>query len=135
MRLALPLALLALLAAAPSAPAAPAATPWPPREGPGHLFVHYGEEHWNDVDGEAVLTKLVADVARYRPDLVTMSGDKTDDGTPERLEPWRRIMGTYDRAGIPYMAGVGNHDGKQMSREAVSVVAAGWSPLRDISVY
>lgn len=123
---------IALLAAAP---AAAAVKPWPPATGPGDLFVHYGEEHWNDVDGEAVLTRLVADVARYRPDLVTMSGDKTDDGTPERLEPWRRIMQTYDRAGIPYLAGVGNHDGKQQTPEAVTEVAAGSTPLRDITHY
>jgi calcineurin-like phosphoesterase family protein len=98
-------ALLALLV-----PAASAAPPWPPRDGPGLLFVHYGEEHWNDKDGLTLLPKVVADSARYDPDMVTMSGDKDNDGTVEQLTKWREIMGAYDRAGVPYFAAVGNHD-------------------------
>jgi hypothetical protein len=124
-----------LLAWAPSAGAATATAPWPPRTGPGHLFAHYGEEHWNDIDGESVLTRLVDGVVRYRPDLVTMSGDKTDDGTTEKLEKWRDIMAAYDRAGIPYMAGVGNHDGKQATPEPITDAAAGSTPLRDVTFY
>ena len=131
----LALGLLVALLLAPAAHAGRAPEAWPPREGAGQLFVHYGEEHWNDIDGESVLRQVVADVVRYRPDLVTMSGDKTDDGTPERLEPWRRIMSAYDRAGVPYMAGVGNHDGKQATPEPVTEAAAGSTPLRDISFY
>lgn len=87
-----------------------ASVPWPPREGPGHLFVHYGEEHWNDDDGLTLLPKTVEDSARYRPALVTMSGDKDNNGTVEELTRWREIMGAYDRAGVPYFAAVGNHD-------------------------
>ncbi|HEX8648925.1 MAG TPA: hypothetical protein VF715_18665 [Thermoleophilaceae bacterium] len=87
-----------------------ASTPWPPREGPGHLFVHYGEEHWNDDDGLTLLPKTVEDSARYKPALVTMSGDKDNNGTVEELTKWREIMSAYDRAGVPYLAGVGNHD-------------------------
>src|SRR5688500_8063103 len=89
-------ALLLLLLVSPVVHAAEAPKPWPPRDGPGDLFVHYGEEHWNDIDGESVLRQLVADVARYKPALVTMSGDKTDDGTTERLLPWAEIMSAYD---------------------------------------
>jgi hypothetical protein len=129
------LTIVTALAMAAPAGAATAAKPWPPREGPGHLFVHYGEEHWNDIDGEVVLTQVVADVIRFRPDLVTMSGDKTDDGTTERLEKWRSIMDAYDRAGVPYFAGVGNHDGKQATPEAITEIAAGSTPLRDIVFY
>ena len=99
------------LALALLAPAAGAAsTPWPPREGPGHLFVHYGEEHWNDEDGLTLLPKVVEDTARYRPALVTMSGDKVNNGQVEELSKWKEIMGAYDRAGVPYFAAVGNHD-------------------------
>ena len=94
--------------AAAAGPAAGAV--WPPAKGPGQLYVHFGEEHWNDDDGLTLLPKVVADSARFRPSLVTMSGDKANDGNPEELERWRQIMRTYDRAGIPYYAGVGNHD-------------------------
>jgi hypothetical protein len=100
----------ALALAAAAAPAAAAPATWPPPEGAGHLFVHFGEEHWNDDDGMTLLPKVVEDSIRYRPDLVTMSGDKANDGTVEQLTMWRQIMSAYDRAGIPYFAGVGNHD-------------------------
>jgi len=120
--------------AAPAAHAA-ATAPWPPRTGPGDLYVHYGEEHYNDIDGEAVLTRLVTDVARYRPALVTMSGDKVRDGVADQLEKWRDIMSAYDRAGVPYMAAVGNHDGMQMTPEAVTEPTAGITPTRDTTIY
>jgi hypothetical protein len=99
------------LALALTAPAAGAATvPWPPAEGSGNLFVHYGEEHWNDDDGGTLLPKIIEDSARYKPSMVTMSGDKANDGTVDQLTKWREYMSAYDRAGIPYFAGVGNHD-------------------------
>ena len=98
----------ALLVAAP--PAGAANTPWPPATGSGTLFVHYGEEHWNDDDGLTLLPKIVEDSARYRPALVTMSGDKDNNGNLDELMMWKTIMGAYDRAGIPYYAGIGNHD-------------------------
>lgn len=99
------------LACALAAPAAGAATlPWPPADGTGNLFAHYGEEHWNDDDGMTLLPKVVEDTARYRPALVTMSGDKANNGNVEELTKWREIMDAYDRAGVPYFAAVGNHD-------------------------
>ena len=104
-----------LLAAAMALTASPAmaftpAKPWPPADGPGVLFVHYGEEHWNDADGETILPKVVEVAAKYKPKLVTMSGDKDNDGETDQLEKWREIMSAYDDAGVPYYAGVGNHD-------------------------
>jgi Calcineurin-like phosphoesterase len=117
--------LLALAAAAASA-----AEPWPPRDGPGHLFVHYGEEHWNDEDGLTLLPKVVEDSARYRPALVTMSGDKDNDGTVEELSRWREIMEVYDRAGIPYFAAVGNHD-----RKTPPGSLPGATPIGDLANY
>jgi hypothetical protein len=103
-------ALLALIAVLVAAVPAHAAAPWPPAEGPGSLFIHFGEEHWNDDDSNLTLPKVVAEVARYRPDLVTMSGDKANDGTVDQLSRWKEIMGALDSAGVPYFAGVGNHD-------------------------
>lgn len=97
---------------AASASAAPPAS-WPPAGGPGVLFVHYGEEHWNDEDGLRILPRVVEDTARYRPALVTMSGDKDSDGTVENLTRWKQLMAPYDRAGVPYFAAVGNHDRKK----------------------
>ena len=103
-------ALLGALVVLSLAPQQAAAAPWPPRTGPGELFVHYGEEHWNDDDGLTLLPRVVADTARYRPALVTMSGDKANDGNTAQLTRWREIMEVYDRAGVPYFAAVGNHD-------------------------
>jgi len=108
MRGALWLVGLALLLALPVG--ARAATPWPPADGPGSFFVHFGEEHWNDDDSDLTLIRVVRDVARYRPDLVTMSGDKANDGTVEQLTRWKEIMGELDGAGVPYFMSVGNHD-------------------------
>jgi Calcineurin-like phosphoesterase len=84
---------------------------WPPRDGKGSLFVHFGEEHVNDPDGAVILPKIVRESARYRPDLVTMSGDKVNQGTREELRLWRDVMRTYDHKDVPWLAGVGNHDG------------------------
>jgi len=105
------IAALAALACAPAtAHGAIAKKPWPPMTGAGHLFVHYGEEHWNDDDGLTLLPKIVEESRRYKPALVTMSGDKDNDGTVDQLTRWRTIMGAYDRSGVPYFPGVGNHD-------------------------
>ena len=102
------LPVLALLLALPGG--ASAATPWPPADGPGSFFIHFGEEHWNDDDSDLTLIRVVRDAARYEPDLVTMSGDKANDGTVEQLGRWKEIMGTLDSASVPYFMGVGNHD-------------------------
>ncbi len=111
MRRLLPTALLAVLACVPAtANAAVATDPWPPMKGAGHLFVHFGEEHWNDDDGLTLLPKVVDESRRYRPALVTMSGDKDNDGTVDQLTMWRKIMGAYDAVRVPYFPGVGNHD-------------------------
>ena len=95
-----------LVAAAPAS----AAVPWPPAQGPGQLYAHLGEEHWNDDDSDLTLIQVVDEAARYRPDLVTMSGDKANDGTVAQLTRWKEIMSVFDRAGVPYWAGLGNHD-------------------------
>jgi len=55
--------------------------PWPPVPKQGSLFVHFGEEHWNDEDGLRIFSKVIRESGRYRPDLVTASGDKDTDGT------------------------------------------------------
>ena len=75
--------------------------PWPPRGGPGQLYAHLGEEHWNDDDSDLTLIQVVDEAARYRPDLVTMSGDKDNDGTVDQLTRWKEIMSVFDEAGIP----------------------------------
>jgi Calcineurin-like phosphoesterase len=106
------IALACLLLARAGAPAAAKVKSWPPAKGPGQLFVHFGEEHVNDDDGATLLPKVVRQSARYRPRLVTMSGDKADDGEPEQFELWSEVMHIYDSKGIPWFAGVGNHDRK-----------------------
>ena len=106
------------------------AEPWPPADGPGVLFVHYGEEHINDEDGETLLPKIVQVAAKYEPSLVTMSADKANDGETDQLELWRDVMTAYDTAGIPYFAAVGNHD-----RDAAVDAAAGAPPPGPLTNY
>ncbi len=108
-RAALPFLLIALVCA-PAAGASVATKPWPPADGPGQLFVHYGEEHFNDDDGATLFPKVVQESGRYRPELVTTSGDKDNDGTVDQLGSWKKIMSAYDPLGVPYLGGVGNHD-------------------------
>ena len=52
-------ACLYVLACAPAAQASVAERPWPPASGPGQLFVHFGEEHYNDDDGSTLFPKVV----------------------------------------------------------------------------
>lgn len=116
LRLVLPAiaAILAFVALTGAAQASRAKAPkiWPPKAASGKLFVHFGEEHINDADGATLLPAVVRSSARFRPDLVTMSGDKADDGENEQYRLWLDVMKRYDRAGIPWFAAVGNHDRK-----------------------
>jgi Calcineurin-like phosphoesterase len=116
--------------ALPRVPKAGAVDPWPPIPEGGAFFVHYGEEHWNDLDGLRILPRVVADTARYHPDLVTMSGDKANDGNVDELQGWKSLMDVYDQEGVPYFAGVGNHD-----REARPGFQPGIDPMGDFSPY
>ncbi|HEX6391402.1 MAG TPA: metallophosphoesterase, partial [Solirubrobacteraceae bacterium] len=100
----------AVAVAAPSVSARVATKPWPPATGPGQLFIHFGEEHINDEDGATLLPKVAAEVARYKPVLVTTSGDKANDGVDAQFTLWDGAMAALDRAGVPLLAGAGNHD-------------------------
>jgi len=105
------LALLGIFAlVAPSASARVAEKPWPPAAGPGQLFIHFGEEHIRDEDGPTLLPKIAGEAARYKPALVTTSGDKATDGVEEQFADWDKAMKVLDDAGVPILAGVGNHD-------------------------
>lgn len=92
--------------------------------------MHYGEEHLDDDDGRRIFPAVVADTVRYRPNLVVTSADKASDGTVELLTGWKQVMAAYDRAGIPYMASVGNHD-----RKAPPGFPGGLSPVADLGNY
>ena len=119
------IALLALLA--PTASARVAAKPWPPADGPGTLFVHFGEEHINDEDGATLLPKVVEESARYKPLLATMSGDKANNGNADEFELWAKAMEGFDKAGVAYYAGMGNHDRTEP--------IGGLFPFGEIAVY
>jgi hypothetical protein len=125
-------AVAALAVAGLVAPAATAAAPktWPPVDGPGQLFVHYGEEHLDDADGPRIFPKVIADSIRFRPDVVITAADKSSDGTEENLNAWKAHMSAYDRAGIPYFPAVGNHD-----REALPGFPEGVSPFSPLGPY
>ena len=107
---ALPAFLLGALACAPGAHAALAEEPWPPQDPSAPLYVHLGEERWDHPDGRAILARAIADSARYRPAMVTLSGDKAGNGTAGNLGAWRTFMEPYDTAGIPWFPAIGNTD-------------------------
>lgn len=86
--------------------------PWPPVPQRGAFFVHFGEEHWNDDDGLRIFPSVIRQSRRYEPDLVAASGDKDADGSAENLRTWEELMEPFDQKGVPYFAGVGNHDRK-----------------------
>ena len=119
-----------LAAAAQASHAASAPTLWPPAGGPGHIHVHFGEEHLDDDDGPAIFPKVIADVIKFNPDIVVAAGDKSSNGTEENLTSWKNHMKAFDRAGIPYMAGLGNHD-----REALPGFPKGISPFSPLGPY
>jgi hypothetical protein len=110
--------------------AAAAPNRWPPVKGPGEVFVHLGEEHLDDPDGATIFPRVIADSILFAPDLVVTAGDKTSNGTEENLLSWKDAMAAYDRAGIPYFAGVGNHD-----RAALPGQPNGISPLSPLGPY
>ena len=112
MRLAWPslACLIGCLACAPAAGGAVAADPWPPLDASTPLFAHLGEERWDHSGGAAVLGRAVSDVARYRPRLVTLSGDKAANGSSAELSAWRGFMAPFDGAGVPWFPAVGNSD-------------------------
>ena len=120
----------ALIALAAASAAQAAKRPWPPVPKHGASFIHFGEEHLSDEDGMRIFPRVIKQSSRYRPDLVTASADKADDGTVENLESWRRLMRPFDRRGIPYFAGVGNHD-----RKARPGFPSGVDPMGDLSNY
>ena len=118
--------LLAVVLIFPGAAAAELARkPWPPIPPDGLSFIHYGEEHLDDEDGMRILPRVVRQSVRYRPDLVTMSGDKASDSSPENLTGWRQTMDAFDKAGIPYFAAVGNHDRSAPGTEGLGSIFAG----------
>ncbi len=105
------LGLVLLAALWPAGAAAKSAkNPWPPVPEKGTFYIHYGEEHPDDADGPRIFSQVIRETARYRPSLVTTSGDKGDDNAVESLMRWKQMMELYDRKGIPYFAAVGNHD-------------------------
>ena len=128
--LALAVTCAALLVALPAAAAAAVPDRWPPAAGKGDLMVHFGEEHLDDEDGELLFPKVVADTIGWKPVAVVTSADKTSNGTEENLLAWKEVMSAYDRAGIPYFAGVGNHD-----RAAQPGFPNGISPLSPLGPY
>lgn len=103
---------------------------WPPPEGDGELFVHFGEEHLDDDDGARIFPKVIADTIRFEPDIVVTAADKSSNGTEENLQAWKQHMSAYDRAGILYFPAVGNHD-----REAMPGFPNGVSPFSPLGPY
>ncbi|MGI8461521.1 MAG: metallophosphoesterase family protein [Solirubrobacterales bacterium] len=116
---------LAGAACAAPALAARAKEPWPPAPKRGLFFAHFGEEHLDDDDGIRIFPRVIHDSARYKPDLVTTSGDKASDNSVENLSGWKEQMSFYDRKGIPYFAAVGNHDRSQSGTQGLGSSANG----------
>ena len=101
---------LLICAIAPTAADAKVPTQWPPVAAEGTTFVHFGEEHVDDEDGELILPAVARSSLRFNPVAVLTSADKASDGTAELFGRWRAAMAPFDAARVPYFSAVGNHD-------------------------
>ncbi len=79
-----------------------------------------GELAYGKVDTAAALAEAVTTINRILPeigpvDLVIVTGDLTDFGSPEEYQRFRRLMAPL---AIPYRAVPGNHDDRETMRAA-----------------
>ncbi|MFC0336252.1 Icc protein [Kushneria avicenniae] len=83
--------------------------------------------HYRGVDVQKRLGSILADVVRYQPDLVVVSGDVSDDGS---VESYQRAAEQLDALGCRWVWLPGNHDHPATMasvRELVPVVhPGGW---------
>ncbi|MBA2347621.1 MAG: metallophosphoesterase [Solirubrobacterales bacterium] len=104
---------------------------WPPAQASGELFAHIGEEHLTDEDGPRVLPAVVAEVGKYQPLALMASADKSDNGTPAKLEDYKATVITpLAAAGVPVYSATGNHD-----RTAPAPLPGGLPGTLDSSTY
>ncbi|WNL42762.1 metallophosphoesterase [Halomonas sp. PAMB 3264] len=92
-----------------------------------HLFTERSETGEARGDIARVLEALVADIAALapRPDIVAISGDLADGGTPE---DYRRLNVLLAPLSMPILAVPGNHDRRGAMREGLGSRLTGLVP-------
>lgn len=71
-----------------------------------HLYADADARHYGaDVEGQ--LSRVLARVAAWQPDLVVASGDLSEDGS---AESYARLRGHFESLNTPVLAMPGNHD-------------------------
>lgn len=91
-------------------------------------IVPEGALAYGQVDTAAALAETVATINRLLPqigpvDLVIVTGDLTEHGTPEEYDRFKMLMADLD---LPYRVLPGNHDRREPMRE--SFADAQWMP-------
>lgn len=89
-----------------------------------HLFTGRSETGKTRADIDRVIEALVADIAALAPlpDIVAISGDLTDGGTPD---DYRRLKALLAPLAMPVLAVPGNHDRREAMRAGLSNRLAG----------
>jgi 3',5'-cyclic AMP phosphodiesterase CpdA len=89
--------------------------------------LHIGA-NWNDADADECLLRAVEAILSLadRPDALLVSGDLTDNGTPEEYRRVRELLAPLDL--VPHVL-PGNHDLRGPLREAFGLPGAGDEPV------
>jgi hypothetical protein len=91
-------------------PTSPAAAPW--------TFMVYGDTRahlpWEEIN-QQIVSELVAETVRLRPDFVVVPGDLVYFGSRSAFELWRAAMAPVYEAGIGVYPVAGNHDAPDMA--------------------
>jgi 3',5'-cyclic-AMP phosphodiesterase len=96
----------------------------------------HAEPDMSDESPDRRLAELVGALGDLRPDLVLLTGDIADDGSPSA---YRRVFQAVSELGVPVLATPGNHDdAAAMAREfgpQTTLVAGAWTiVLLDTSI-
>jgi 3',5'-cyclic AMP phosphodiesterase CpdA len=87
----------------------------------------------NGFDGLGNFRRLVAALGELplRPAFVVVSGDLSNDGSPASYRRLKRAIDESPLAGLPWLVGLGNHDGRAGFREGFLGEAAGRTDAYD----
>ncbi len=102
------------------------------KEGPPFLLLQISDPHigasWNGIDPDECLLRAVEAILSLpdRPDALLVSGDLTDNGSPEAYRQVRELLAPLDLR--PHVL-PGNHDQRGPLREAFGLPGEGEEPV------
>lgn len=77
--------------------------------------IHIGQQKNGVENGAPMFTKLIEKANEIKPDFVLVTGDDTNNGTPEQF---KTFLGMLDGIHAPTFVVAGNHDFKQKTADA-----------------